>query len=68
MTIVAKNVYRIIKDRCLKQSSIAVKAGYQVNQFNAMLRGTKTIKPNDILKIAEALDVDPNELFRKEAV
>jgi transcriptional regulator with XRE-family HTH domain len=57
-----------MKNRCLKQSLIAAKAGYSVNQFNAMLRGTKTIKPSDILKISEALDVTPNELFEKEAV
>lgn len=65
-SIVAPNIKTIIKDKCLKQSAVAEKAGYSKQQFNAMLNNRKTIKDVDVLKIATALDVDANTLFKKE--
>lgn len=65
-SIVAPNVKRIIRDRCLKQSAVAEKAGYSAQQFCAMMNGRRIIKDIDILRIATALSVDANELFRKE--
>ncbi len=64
-SIVAPNVKRIIKQKCLKQSAVAEKAGYTPNQFCSMMNGRKIIKDTDIMNIAIALDVDANELFRK---
>jgi transcriptional regulator with XRE-family HTH domain len=64
-SIVAPNVKGIIKDRCLKQSAVAKKAGYSEQQFSAMMNGRKVIKDIDILRIATALSVDANELFKK---
>lgn len=63
--ITAPNVKRIIKDGCLKQSAVAKKAGYSEQQFSAMMNGRKVIKDIDILRIATALSVDANELFKK---
>ena len=63
--IVAPNVKRIIKDRCLKQSAVAKKARYSEQQFSAMMNGRKIIKDIDILRIATALSVEANELFKK---
>ena len=63
--IVAPNVKRIIKDRCLKQGAVAKKAGYSEQQFSAMMNGRKFIKDIDILRIATALSVEANELFKK---
>lgn len=63
--IVAPNVKEIIKDRCLKQSAVAKKAGYSEQQFSSMMNGRKVIKDIDILRIATALGVDANELFKK---
>lgn len=64
MSVVASNVYRIIQDKCLKQSAVAVKAGYGAKKFNAMLKGRKIITSEDILPIANALNVVPGELFK----
>lgn len=64
-SIVAPNVKRIIERKCLKQSAVALKAGYTPNQFCSMMNGRKLIKDTDIMNIAIALDVDANELFRK---
>lgn len=64
--IVAPNVKGIIRDKCLKQSAVAQKAGYSNQQFSAMMNGRKIIKDTDILRIARALNVDANELFKKE--
>ena len=65
-SIVALNVKEIIKDRCLKQSAVARKAGYSNQQFSAMMNGRKIIKDTDIMRIATVLSVDANELFKKE--
>lgn len=64
-SIVAPNVKRIIREQCLKQAAIAEKAGYKVNAFSAMMNGRKVIKDTDIVRIANALKVDANELFKK---
>ena len=63
--IVAPNVKRIIKDRCLKQGAVAKKAGYSEQQFSAMMNGRKIIKDIDILRIATALSAEANEINKK---
>lgn len=60
-----KNVKRIISEKGLKQVAVAKKAGYKPNALSTMLTGKKLIKPCDVLRIANALDVDANELFKK---
>lgn len=65
-SIVAPNVKVIIMEKGLKQSAVAKKAGYSEQQFSAMMNGRKIIKDTDILRIATALSVDANELFKKE--
>lgn len=64
-SIVAINVKRIINERCLKQCAVATRAGYSKQQFNDMLNERKIIRDMDIPKIAIALGVDANELFKK---
>lgn len=66
--ILGPSIKRIIREKCLKQSAIAKKAGYTKQQFNSMLNGRKIIKDTDVATIAEALGVDANELFKKEVV
>ena len=66
-SIVADNVSKIIRDRCLKQCAVAAKAGYSKQQFNDMLRGRKLIKDTDISRLASALEVDANTLFKVDA-
>lgn len=66
-SIVAINAKRIIKERCLKQSALASKAGYTKQQFNDMLQGRKIIRDVDISRLAFVLEVDANTLFAKGA-
>lgn len=63
-SIVATNVNAIISERCLKQCAVAKKAGYSAQQLNDMLKGRKVIRDTDIQRIATALEVDANALFK----
>ena len=65
-TVLPKNIYKIIYKKGLKQGAVAERAGYSKQVFNAMLTGRRIIKPNDILAIANALNVEPNDLFKKD--
>lgn len=62
---IAENIKKIISKKGLKQLAVAKQAGYTPNAFSAMLTGKKLIKPCDVLRIANALKVDANELFKK---
>lgn len=62
-SVIAGNVKRIIRDRCLSQGAIAAKAGYDGKVFSNMLNGRKLITDVDVANIANALQVSPAELF-----
>lgn len=62
-SIVAENAKRIIKQKCLSQGAIAKKADYNGKVFSNMLNGRKIITDLDVIKIANALEVEPNELY-----
>lgn len=66
MSIIAQNIYRIIKEKCLSQAAIGNKVGYGAKKFNDMLRGRKIIKADDVPVIAKALGVMPSELFHQD--
>ena len=66
-SIVADNLSNIIKEKCLKQCTVAPKAGYSKQQLTDMLKGRKRIKETDILRLASALDVDVSVLLKTEA-
>lgn len=59
----AENIKKIIRGKCLKQAAVAEKAGYNYKAFSNMLNGRKLITDVDVVKIATALEVSPNELF-----
>jgi transcriptional regulator with XRE-family HTH domain len=63
-SIVAMNAKQIIKKKKLLQTAVAEKAGFDYRTFNSMLNGRKIITANDILPIAKALGVTPNDLFK----
>ena len=54
---------KIIREKCLKQSAIAKKAGYNIKTFNNMLNGRKIITDVDVINIATAIGAEPNELY-----
>lgn len=60
---VCKYTKEIIQDKGLKQKSVAVKAGYTDQQLSNLLTGRKIFSAYDILRIANALEVTPNDLF-----
>lgn len=60
---VCKYIKRIIDSKGLKQKSVAIKAGYTEQQFSNLLNGRKIFSAYDVLRIANALDVMPNDLF-----
>lgn len=60
---IAENTKRIIERRGLKHKAIAQRAGFSIQQFSALLNHRKVIKDIDVIAIANALDVTPNDLF-----
>lgn len=62
---VDKNIRKIIKDKCYKQTVIAQELGLTRQQFSDMVHGRKVIRLGLIPQIAEILDVTLEELFEK---
>jgi transcriptional regulator with XRE-family HTH domain len=65
--MVSDKIKAIIDELGIKQKSIALKAGYTEQAFSRMLTGKKTIKADDVPKLAKALGVSPNDLFERLA-
>ena len=63
MNLISENVQRILKERGLKKGAFAEKAGYNIHQFSRMLTGRAKISWDDVLRLANALDVTPNDLY-----
>lgn len=63
MNTITKNIESLIADKGLKKKSVASKAGYTKQQFSNLMNGRKIIKPDDVVRIANALEVTPNDLF-----
>lgn len=62
-SIIARNVKDLIKAKGLKQIAVAEAAGYSKNQLNDLLNNRRTIKDVDVIALAHALNVTPNDLF-----
>lgn len=60
---IALHARRILNERGLKQYAVAKKAGYTPQQFSRMMTGRAEIYWDDVLRIATALDVTPNDLY-----
>jgi transcriptional regulator with XRE-family HTH domain len=60
---IAQNAKRLIRKKCFNQAAVAEKAGYNYKTFNNMLNGRKVITDSDVARIANALEVEPNELY-----
>ena len=61
--VVSENIRNIIAEKGLKNKAVAQRAGFSEKQFSALMNGRRTIKDVDVVAIANALDVTPNELF-----
>lgn len=62
-TAIVDNTRRIIAERGLKKRAVAEMAGFSENQFSAILNKRRVVRDIDVIAIARALDVTPNELF-----
>lgn len=70
-SIVANRVREIIKEKGLKQTALAEKAGFTAQEFSDMLNGRRLMRAVDIASIINALSgvgVDANYLFMIEPV
>lgn len=64
--IIVFNIKNIINQKGLKQKAVAERSGYNEKEFSHMLNGRKIIKGEDILPIAIALGVEPNDICKKQ--
>lgn len=60
---VASRIREIIREKGFRHETIAKRSGLNKQQFSYLLNGRRTIKPCDIVAIAEALGVDVSKLF-----
>lgn len=63
MNPIIENTKKILQSRGLKQKAFAGMAGYTEQQFSRMMTGRDIIAWDDILKIANALEITPNDLY-----
>lgn len=63
MNICSEHINRIISEKGVKKQAVADRAGIPRKSFSAMLHDRKIITAEDIVKIALALDVTPNEIL-----
>lgn len=62
---VITNIREIIAEKGLRQKFVAEKSGFTEQAFSQLLTQKKTLKAEYIPKIANALGVTPNDLFRQ---
>ncbi len=63
LNLVSGNIRKIINEKGLIQKRVAQKADIEEKAFSNMLTGKKKICGTDLLNIAKALNVTPNDLF-----
>lgn len=57
------NTRRITAEKGLKNKAVAQRIGITEKQFSNLMNGRRIIKDVDVIAIASALDVTPNDLF-----
>lgn len=62
-SIIADNTRQIIASKGLKNYAVAHKAGFSDKQFSALLNHRRIVKDVDVVALANALEVTPNDLF-----
>ena len=61
----ATKIRKTLEQRGFSQTAIAKKAGYSGQDLSYMLNGRKIIKVCDIIRIARAMQIPPEELFKE---
>lgn len=65
MNIVASNIERIIEEKGYKKNAVARRAGISDQKLSDMLGGRAVIRAEIIPNICNALQVEPNELYKQ---
>ncbi len=60
---ILKKIESRIKETGMKQYVVAEKAGFTPNEMSAILNGRKLLRVEHISLIANALGVEPNDLY-----
>ena len=63
---VGERIRHIIKEKGFKQKAIAERAGFDEKRFYHMLHGRLIIRAEHLPRIAKALGVSINDLFREK--
>lgn len=66
MSIVQRNIIRIIDDKGLVKKKVAKRANMKPQALSDIMAGRKVIRADMVPSIASALGVGVNELFREE--
>ena len=61
---IATGIKCIMASKGIYQKTVAERSGFSNQQFSDMLNGRKIIRAEYLPRIANALDVDVNELFK----
>lgn len=61
---VSLNIVRIMEQNGQKQCAVAKRAGYSKQVFCNMVNDYRVMRPDDIIRVAKALGVAPEELFK----
>lgn len=64
MSIVQKNLIRIIDEKELKKKGVAKRAGMSAQMLSDIINGRKVIRADMIPSLASAVDVPITEMFR----
>lgn len=62
---VVSAVKQVIHDKGMKQCVVAERAGFSEAEFSNMLNGRKLLRIEHIPRIANALGIEPSDLFEK---
>jgi transcriptional regulator with XRE-family HTH domain len=62
--IVGRNIKNIIFEKKLRQRDVAHDAGLDVENLRKYIKGTQEMKISKLLKIAQALNIEPSELLK----
>lgn len=64
MSLVQRNIVRVIEEKDLKKKAVAKRAGLTGQALSDIIAGRKVIKADMIPQIAAAMDVPITELFK----
>ena len=65
LTMLGRTLRKARRDLDLSQEAVARRAGMHPNHVGAIERGTKDLRASTLLRLIDALEMTPAELFEK---